>query len=92
MLHTTGGEHAITSDGFFELDHLPKRVAVVGAGYIAVELAGVLAGLGSDVSLVIRHDSVLRSFEPFLGQSALSHLEHSGVTVHRQSETAEIRL
>ncbi|MGV2851437.1 FAD-dependent oxidoreductase, partial [Serratia odorifera] len=41
-----GAEYGIDSDGFFELDALPKRVAVVGAGYIAVEIAGVLNALG----------------------------------------------
>ena len=47
----------MTSDGFFELEHLPRRVAVVGSGYIAVELAGVLRALGSEVTLCIRHDT-----------------------------------
>ena len=43
-----GSEYGITSDGFFELDEVPKRTAVIGAGYIAVEVAGVLNALGSD--------------------------------------------
>ena len=49
-----GAELGITSDGFFELETKPRRVAVVGAGYIAVELAGVLNMLGSEVSLLLR--------------------------------------
>jgi len=85
-----GAEHVITSDGFFGLEHMPKRVAVVGAGYIAVELAGVLASLGADTSLIIRHESVLRKFEPFLGKSVLQNLEHAGVTVFCNSNTARI--
>ena len=51
------------SDGFFELETLPARTVVVGAGYIAVELAGVLSALGSKVTLMIRHDSFLRTFD-----------------------------
>jgi glutathione reductase (NADPH) len=53
-----GAEFGITSDGFFELGERPQRVLVAGSGYIAVELAGVFNGLGSDVQLVIRKDSV----------------------------------
>lgn len=58
-----GKEHCIDSDGFFELEQLPKKVAVVGAGYIAVELAGVLHGLGSDTTIFCRKDGVLRTFD-----------------------------
>lgn len=58
-----GREHCIDSDGFFALETLPKRVAVVGAGYIATELAGVLHGLGADTTIFCRHDGVLRSFD-----------------------------
>ena len=56
-----GAEHCITSDGFFELEHQPNHAIVVGAGYIAVEMAGVLRGLGSSVSLHLRGQSLLRS-------------------------------
>lgn len=47
-------EHCISSDGFFELEELPRKAAVIGAGYIAVELAGVLQALGTEVKLVVR--------------------------------------
>ncbi|KAJ8310171.1 hypothetical protein KUTeg_012036 [Tegillarca granosa] len=53
-----GAEHGISSDGFFELEDLPKKVAVVGAGYIAVELAGIFNALGADTSILIRFDKV----------------------------------
>lgn len=53
-----GAEHGIDSDGFFDLEDLPSRTVVVGAGYIAVEIAGVLANLGSDTHLLIRYDKV----------------------------------
>jgi len=58
-----GIEYCISSDEFFEMQYLPKKVAVVGAGYIAVELAGVLNGLGSETSLFCRKGGVLRNFD-----------------------------
>ncbi|XP_064415496.1 glutathione reductase, mitochondrial isoform X1 [Latimeria chalumnae] len=53
-----GASLGITSDGFFELEELPRRTLVVGAGYIAVEIAGILSTLGSKTSLLIRFDKV----------------------------------
>ncbi|KAG8003866.1 Glutathione reductase [Nibea albiflora] len=53
-----GASLGITSDGFFELETLPKRSVVVGAGYIAVEMAGILSTLGSKTSLIIRQTGV----------------------------------
>jgi glutathione reductase (NADPH) len=76
-----GAELGITSDGFFELEHLPRRVAVVGSGYIAVELAGVLHALGSEVSLVVRHDAVLRNFDALLGDKLAAAMRASGIEV-----------
>src|SRR5262245_57101818 len=61
-----GAELGITSDGFFELAERPRRIAIVGAGYVAVELAGVLRALGSDVVLIIRRPSVLMGFDEML--------------------------
>ena len=62
-----GAEHGITSDGFFELEDRPARVVVVGAGYIAVEMAQIFAGLGSDTTLCIRGSTVLRNFDQVVG-------------------------
>lgn len=56
-------ENSISSDGFFELEELPGKAVVVGAGYIAVELAGVLQALGTDTSLVVRKNMALREFD-----------------------------
>ncbi|XP_064366363.1 glutathione reductase, mitochondrial isoform X2 [Dromaius novaehollandiae] len=53
-----GASLGITSDGFFDLEELPRRSVIVGAGYIAVEMAGILSTLGSKSSLLIRHDKV----------------------------------
>ncbi len=59
-----GIEHAISSNEFFELDALPPVSVVVGGGYISVELAGILAGLGSAVSVVHRRAQLLGHFDP----------------------------
>uniref|UniRef100_F7H258 Glutathione reductase, mitochondrial n=1 Tax=Callithrix jacchus TaxID=9483 RepID=F7H258_CALJA len=56
-----GASLGITSDGFFELEELPSRSVIVGAGYIAVEIAGILSALGSKTSLMIRHDKGIKT-------------------------------
>ena len=79
-----GAEHGVTSNGFFEFADLPDSVAVVGSGYIAVELAGVLQGLGSKVHLIIRRDSVLRKFDADLQKKLMDALRSSGVEIHTE--------
>jgi glutathione reductase (NADPH) len=76
-----GAELGITSDGFFELGQLPRRVAVVGSGYIAVELAGVLHALGSQVTLCIRHDELLRHFDAVLGEKLMAAMRAGGIEI-----------
>uniref|UniRef100_A0A2K5PBH7 Glutathione reductase, mitochondrial n=1 Tax=Cebus imitator TaxID=2715852 RepID=A0A2K5PBH7_CEBIM len=58
-----GASLGVTSDGFFELEELPSRSVIVGAGYIAVEIAGILSALGSKTSLMIRHDKGIQTDE-----------------------------
>jgi len=77
-----GAELGITSDGFFELNAQPKRVVVVGAGYIAVELAGMLHSLGSETHLVVRKHSPLRSFDPMLSETLVELMAEDGPTLH----------
>ena len=77
--HVHGAELGITSDGFFELDELPKRVVTMGAGYIAVELAGVLHGLGSEVTMVLRKHAFLRTFDAALRDTLMDLSEQSGI-------------
>lgn len=89
-LDVEGGEHAITSDGFFALQQQPKNALVVGAGYIAVELAGVLNGLGTDTHLAIRKDQVLRGFETEISEFVTGRLETDGITLHRRSQVQRI--
>ncbi|MDH5190357.1 MAG: glutathione-disulfide reductase [Gammaproteobacteria bacterium] len=87
---TPGAEHGITSDGFFELDHLPKRVAVVGAGYIAVELAGLLNALGSEVSLLIRREHVLDNFDAMLRETLMEEMIDHGINILTNTSLTEI--
>ncbi|GMK57588.1 hypothetical protein CspeluHIS016_0404220 [Cutaneotrichosporon spelunceum] len=85
-----GASLGIDSDGFFDLAEQPKRVAVVGAGYIAVELAGIFNGLGSETHLLIRHSAVLRTFDPMLSDVLLPWMEHTGMRVHKETGVTKI--
>ncbi|WP_272687449.1 glutathione-disulfide reductase [Providencia sp. PROV149] len=85
-----GAEYGMTSDGFFELEALPKRVAVVGAGYIAVELAGVLNGLGSEAHLFVRKHAPLRSFDPLIVETLVEVMNTEGPTLHTESVPKEV--
>jgi glutathione reductase (NADPH) len=76
-----GADLGITSDGFFELEDRPPRVAVVGSGYIAVEVTGILAALGSKTTLLLRTESALRGFDSMIGQATLKILRDDGVEV-----------
>jgi glutathione reductase (NADPH) len=76
-----GAEHGITSDGFFELEERPQRVLVAGSGYIAVELAGVFNGLGSDVQLVVRKDRILRGFDIMLSELLMEAICKDGIAL-----------
>ncbi|MDZ7788786.1 MAG: glutathione-disulfide reductase [Halofilum sp. (in: g-proteobacteria)] len=77
-----GAELGITSDGFFELTECPRRVAVIGAGYIAVELAGMLRALGAETHLVLRRDAALRNFDADLGAALMETLAEDGIEIH----------
>lgn len=72
-------EFGIDSDGFFELEALPKKVAVVGAGYIAVELAGMLNQLGSECELFVRNQGVLRTFDADIAEFLNKELVRDGI-------------
>jgi glutathione reductase (NADPH) len=85
-----GAELGITSDDFFQLRSRPQRVAVVGSGYIAIELAGILSGLGSEVTLVLRRDSALRAFDPMLGETILKILRAEDVEVVTEAAPAAL--
>ena len=74
-----GASYGITSDGFFDLEELPRQVAIVGSGYIAMELAGVFKALGSEVSLFMRFDRVLRSFDEMISERVMADMQAQGI-------------
>jgi len=86
-----GAEIGITSDGFFDLDDLPGRVAVIGGGYIGVELAGVLRSLGSEVTVLDMLDSVVAPFDSILRETLTENLEALGVTLKLPFKVAQLR-
>ncbi|WP_335917173.1 glutathione-disulfide reductase [Shewanella chilikensis] len=86
-----GAEYGIDSDGFFALSEQPKRVAVVGAGYIAVEIAGVLHALGSETHLFVRKHAPLRNFDPMLYETLMESMASEGPSLHTQSIPKEVR-
>jgi glutathione reductase (NADPH) len=76
-----GAELGITSDGFFELEQRPKRVAIVGSGYVACELAGAFHELGTEVEMFIRKEHLLMSFDAMLGKSLMREMREQGMTI-----------
>ncbi|KAF2435937.1 glutathione reductase [Tothia fuscella] len=76
-------KHGITSDGFFDIEVLPRTIAVVGAGYIAVEMAGILNALGVVVHMFIRGKTFLRKFDPMVQDTLTKRYEDIGVIIHK---------
>jgi len=76
-----GASHGITSDDFFKLEELPKDICIVGSGYIAIEFAGMLASMGSNVTLTIRTESILRSFDVMLSENLKEIMINYGVNI-----------
>jgi glutathione reductase (NADPH) len=78
-----GSEFGITSDGFFDIEDLPKKMAFVGAGYIAVELAGVMNAIGVETHMFIRGETFLRSFDPMVQETLTQRYIDAGVIIHK---------
>lgn len=85
-----GAQLGITSDGFFELKQRPQRMAIVGAGYVAVEVAGVMHALGSEVTLCLRRDHFLHGFDAMLRDALMQHMQAGGVHVLRRCTPARL--
>ena len=77
-----GAELGITSDGFFKLPQQPRRVAIIGGGYIGVELAGMLRALGSEVTMVALEDRVLELFDPLITEVLMVEMRKQGIELH----------
>ncbi|RDE95256.1 glutathione-disulfide reductase [Aggregatibacter aphrophilus] len=85
-----GAEYGIDSNGVFALTELPKRAAVVGAGYIAVELAGVLNSLGVETHLFVRKHAPLRNFDPMMAETLIESMQQNGITLHTHAIPKEV--
>jgi glutathione reductase (NADPH) len=85
-----GAEYGVNSDGFFDIEKQPKKVALVGAGYIAVEFAGMFNALGTETHLFIRHDKFLRSFDPMVQEAVTDNYKRLGVHLHTNSSQSKV--
>jgi len=85
-----GAHLGITSDGFFSLDERPRRVAVIGSGYIAGELASAFHELGSQVELFIRKERMLTHFDVMLGKSLMREMAARGMIIHERVVPAAV--
>ena len=90
--HMPGAELGITSDGFFELEALPQKTAIVGGGYIAVELAGMLNALGSQVDLLLRGNVLLTPFDPLIRDTVREQMEQDGIGIHERFNLSTVTL
>ncbi|WP_218397828.1 glutathione-disulfide reductase [Alteromonas lipotrueae] len=85
-----GAQHGINSDGFFALKEQPKKAVVVGAGYIGVELAGVLHSLGTETHLVVRKHAPLRHFDPIIHETLVDMIHAEGCTLHNHASVEKV--
>jgi len=83
-----GAELGITSDGFFQLQEQPRKVAIVGGGYIGVELAGVLQALGSQVTVVALEERVLEVFDPMVSEVLMGEMRKQGMELRMGFQVA----
>ena len=85
-----GAKLGTNSDGFFEIEKQPKKVALVGAGYIAVEFAGMFHALGTETHLFIRHSNFLRPFDPLIHETLTKEYIKRGIHVHKNSSQSKV--
>jgi len=85
-----GADYGVDSDGFFDIAELPKKVALVGAGYIAVEFAGMFNAIGVETHLFIRNDTFLRNFDTMIQEVSTKEYERLGVKLHKRSELTKV--
>ncbi|ORZ05035.1 glutathione-disulfide reductase [Absidia repens] len=85
-----GASLGIDSDGFFDLEHQPKDVVVVGTGYIGIELAGIFHALGSHVTVVSRTTHILRPFDDVIRENLLQEMQRTGVDFCFNSHVTEL--
>jgi glutathione reductase (NADPH) len=88
--HLPGHEFAITSNEAFYLERLPRRMVIVGGGYIAVEFAGIFNGLGVETVLVLRGDQILRGFDEDIRNHLAAEMEKKGIEIKTNADVAKI--
>ncbi len=91
VLDVPGADLGITSDGVFDLEECPGRVAIIGGGYIGVEMAGVLNALGCEVTICLRaHEDFLPGFEAMLRETLMQEMVNDGISFHANTTIAAI--
>ena len=86
-----GKEFAVTSNEMFYLENLPDKAVVVGGGYIAVEFAGILNGLGVETHVVYRGSRILKSFDKEMSEKICEGMQHKGIHFHLNAEISRIK-
>ena len=87
-----GAGLGITSDGFFQLNRLPGKVAVIGGGYIGVELSGMLRAFGANVTLVAMEDCILERFDDMVSDVLTREMRRQGIVIETGFEVKEFQL
>jgi glutathione reductase (NADPH) len=87
-----GAQLGTSSDGFFELGQLPASVALVGSSYVAAELSGVFAALGAEVTVLMRHDRMLREFDEMLSIALMKAMRDDGVTIVEKAVPKAVKM
>ena len=85
-----GSEHVVHSNEMFHLDHLPKKIVIVGAGYIGLEFASILNGLGVDVTVLQRSNSILKAFDEDIQSQVLNQMRHKGVNILLETQIKQV--
>lgn len=85
-----GKQHAVDSNGIFDLEHFPQRLVIVGGGYIAVEFAGIFHGLGAQVTQVVRGHGLLYGFDKEVAEFAAEQIQQNGVNIRFNNEVTAI--
>lgn len=85
-----GAELCIDSDGFFDLESQPKSIATSGAGYIGVEMSGMLHALGTETHFFIRGQKLLRSFDPMIQDTVTKEYERQGVNLYKGTQITKV--
>ena len=88
--HIEGAARGKTSDDFFALEHQPQRAVIVGGGYIACEIAGVLQALGTPTDIVIRGERLLRAQDADIAETLADAMTAQGITIHRGAQVARV--